>query len=91
MPIPNPRPLFGRFIVAHIKGEVFAVQAGLSGTSYILTSVAEELGLAHGARDASIVIQVGQVKVSMVIATRPILSEDLVLGTDFLHILDYWS
>ena len=91
MPIPNPREPFGRFVIARVKDEVFAVQAGISCTSFILTSVAQELGLSFQSRDASIVIEVGAKKVAMVIATQPFLEEDLVLGTDFLYLLDYWS
>ena len=58
MPIPNSRERLDRFEVARVKDVVFAVQAGVSGTSVIQTSVAQELGLGHYARDASIVIEI---------------------------------
>lgn len=91
MPIPTPTENFGRFIVARINTEVFAVQAGENCTSYIRTSVARELGLSFRSRDASIIIEVESKVVSMVIAISPDLDQELVLGTDFLYLLDYWS
>lgn len=91
MPIPNsPEPL-GRFVVARIKEEVFAVQAGIECSSCILSSVAQELGLSYTSRDASVTIEVGKKKVAMVIAVSPYLDQDLVLGTDFLYLLDFWA
>lgn len=91
MPIPNPRKLLGRFIIARVKDEVFAVQAGVDCTSYIRTNVAQELGLSFRSRDASVIIEAGNKKIAMVIAVRPVQEEDLILGADFLHLLDYWS
>ena len=91
MPIPNSSGVFGRFIVARVKDEVFAVHAGISCTSSISTAVAQELGLSFRSRDASIIIETENKKVAMVIAVVPRLEEDLVLGTDFLYLLDYES
>ena len=67
------------------------MQAGESCTSCIKTSVAQELGLAYRSRDASVVIEVGHKKVSMVIAVSDEIDQEVVLGTDFLYLLDYWS
>ena len=91
MPIPNAPRTLGKFIVAQIKNEVFAVQAGISCTSFISTSVARELELSFQSRDASIIIRAEGKTVAMVIAVVPHLQEDLVLGTDFLYLLDYES
>ena len=91
MPIPNLRERLGRFVVARVKDEAFAFQAGFSGTSVTLASVARELRLGHYVRDASIIIEVENGEVAMVIDTKPFLEEDLVLGTDFLYLLDIRS
>ena len=91
MPIPNPRALYGRFIVARVKDEVFAVQAGENCSSSISTRLAQELGLSYQFRDASIVIEVVAKKVAMVIGVSMAQEEELILGTDFLYLLDYWA
>ena len=91
MPIPNPNERFGRFRVGRIKFEVCAVHTGEDCTSYIRSSVAWELGLAYNFRDAFITIEVEAKKITMVIAVSPSLSQKLVLGTDFLYLLHYWS
>lgn len=59
MPMPKSEELFGRVVVARVKDEVFAVQAGICYSSFIRTSVVQELGLSFLSRDASIVIGVG--------------------------------
>lgn len=91
MPIPSQTENLGRFIVARIKNEVFAVQAGIDCTSYISQAVAQELGLSFRSRDASVIIEVGNKVVTMVIAVSRHSEPELVLGTDFLYLLDCWS
>ena len=91
MPIPNRMGHTGRFIIARIKDEVFAVRARIDCTSQINQAVARELGLSFRSRYASVVIEAENKIVTMVIAISPNSEPELVLGTDFLYLLDYWS
>lgn len=78
-------------VVALIKDEIFAFYAGTDCTLYIKQAVARELGLSFRSHDASIVIEAENKRVAMVIVVLQELDQELVLGINFLYLLDVWS